>query len=166
MDDLLNNLSNLPNWDDEKFKGTDEKGEEWKTKPLRTASRGLYEQWQHVMVGINSLFVSVEEEDEALKEFWEDQKAMVLADAFQIAVKIQSTATADMYVLQMENAAIIRKNAIFISGQLLSFAYQNLIEMEHAEAVRADIEQFRMLFKTWISHFKKDEFEDDWGIFV
>ena len=166
MDDLLNNLSNIPDWDDDKFKTSEESGESWKTQPLKDASRALYEQWQQVMVGINSLFASVDVEDEASKEFWEDQKMMLLADAYQIAVKIQSTASAEMYVLQMENAAIIRKNAIFISGQLLSFAYQELVEIAHAEAVRADVQQFRLLFRQWISFFKKDEFEDDWGIFV
>ena len=166
MDDILNNLSSLPEWDEDNFKGNEEDGEEWKTAPLKNASRDLYEQWRQVMIGINSLLASAEEDEEAAKDFWAEQKNLLFGDAYQIAVKIQSTVNAGMYVLQMENASIIRKNAIFISGQLLSFAYQGLVEMDHAGAVRADIDSFRQLFKTWIGTFNKDEFDDDWGFFV
>jgi hypothetical protein len=33
-------------------------------------------------------------------------------------------------------------------------------------AIRAEIDEFRELFKYWVSTFVKDAFDDDWGLFV
>ncbi|TAM99318.1 MAG: hypothetical protein EPN39_06890 [Chitinophagaceae bacterium] len=66
----------------------------------------------------------------------------------------------------MENAAIIRKNAQSVASSLLSFMVEGLIEEKYAMAIRVEIDTFRELFKHWISTFVKDEYEDEWGLFV
>ena len=168
MMDILDNMSSLPEWDDDRFNAQEEEddGESWKKQALRESSKALYEQWRQVMTGINALLASDEADRQEVDEFWTEQKRMLLGDAYQIAVKILTCGRAGMYVIQMENAAIVRKNALLIYGQLLSFAFEEKIEMPHAEAVMADIDVFRQLFKAWIATFSKDEFKDDWGFFV
>ncbi len=41
-----------------------------------------------------------------------------------------------------------------------------LMEGTHRLIVREEIDKFRELFKQWAASFKKDEFEDEWGLFI
>jgi hypothetical protein len=66
----------------------------------------------------------------------------------------------------MENAAIIRKNAQLIKSAMLTFNMEGEMEDNYCEAIRAEIDNFRELFKQWIATFQKDEFTDEWGLFV
>jgi hypothetical protein len=34
------------------------------------------------------------------------------------------------------------------------------------QIIRDEIDKFRELFKQWVASFEKDEYEDDWGLFV
>jgi uncharacterized membrane-anchored protein len=66
----------------------------------------------------------------------------------------------------MENAAIIRKNAQFIKISTNSFIVDGVMQPEHRLIIREEIDRFRELFKSWVNSFQKDEFEDEWGLFV
>jgi hypothetical protein len=163
--DIIDNLSQLPEWEDEEF-NEDEGGERWKNAPLRKAAKALYNQWREVMSGLYALLSYAERDPEMPEGFFEDQESMIIGDAMQIAVKVKTSESLDMYVLLMENASIVRKNAIFIQTQISAMALMGAIEESHAEAVRADIDKFRLLFIDWIETFKKDEYEDEWKFFV
>ena len=160
-------LSDLPDWDDDEFKD-EEEGEEWKPNPTRDACKVLYEQWQQVMIVLNGALDSMvieEKEDGFPADYWEDHKAMLLGDAFQIAVKIKSS-EAGLYTIRMENASIIRKNAQFIKSSMLTMISEGVIEKDHGYVIREEIDKFRELFKIWVSTFRKDEYEDEWGLFI
>jgi hypothetical protein len=45
----LDNLSGMPDWDDQFFED-DNEGEEWKPRPTRDAAKAMYEQWKQVMI--------------------------------------------------------------------------------------------------------------------
>lgn len=165
-------LSRMPEWDDDDFHDEDEDGEEWKPKPTRDACKALYQQWQQVMVLLNGALDSMnleenKDEDELSfpAAYWEEHKAMILGDAHQVAVKIKSSETGNMYMLRMENASIIRKNAQFIKSSLLTMMIEGVIEEDHGKVIRGEIDNFRELFKEWVNTFQKDEFEDEWGLF-
>ena len=164
----LDHLSDLPEWDDDEFKDEDEEGEEWKPNPTRDACKVLYKQWQQVMIVLNGALDSMvieEKEDGFPADYWEDHKAMLLGDAFQIAVKIKSS-EAGLYTIRMENASIIRKNAQFIKSSMLTMMSEEVIEKAHGYVIREEIDKFRELFKIWVSIFQKDEYEDEWGLFI
>ena len=112
----IDDLNELPDWDDDGFDDDDE-GESWKPNPPRDACKAMYQQWNTVMMVLKAAFDSLKEpneEDNMLsKEMLEDQIAMLTGDAFQVAVKIKSSETG-LYIIRMENAAIIRKNAQYI----------------------------------------------------
>jgi hypothetical protein len=161
-------LSDLPDWDDDDFKDEDEEGEEWKPNPTKDACRDMYKQWQQVMIVLNGALDSMvieEKEDGFPADYWEDHKAMLLGDAFQIAVKIKSS-EAGLYTIRMENASIIRKNAQFIKSSMLTMMSEGVIEEAHGHVIRDEIDKFRELFKIWVSTFQKDEYEDEWGLFI
>ena len=164
-------ISGLPDWDDDDFRKEGDEGEEWKPNPTKDACRALYEQWKQVMVVLKGAMEStpptVESDtgNEAFpSEYWEDHKRMVMGDALQVAVKIKSS-EAGMYMIRMENASIIRKNAQFIKSSMLTMMSEGAIEEAHGLVIREEIDKFRMLFRHWVSTFKKDEFEDEWGLF-
>jgi hypothetical protein len=164
-------LSDLPEWDDEEFRDQEEEeeGEGWKPNPTREACKALYEQWQQVMIVLNGALDSMtveEKEDGFPADYWEDHKGMLTGDAFQVAVKIKSSESGDMYMLRMENAGIIRKNAQFIKSSMLTMISEGVIEEAHGRVIRDEIDKFRFLFKHWVSTFQKDEFEDEWGLYI
>jgi hypothetical protein len=164
----LDHLSDLPEWDDDEFKDEDDEGEEWKPNPTKDACKKLYQQWQQVMIVLNGALDSMvieEKEDGFPADYWEDHKAMLLGDAYQIAVKIKSS-EAGLYTIRMENASIIRKNAQFIKSSMLTMMSEEVIEKTHGYVIREEIDKFRELFKIWVSTFQKDEYEDEWGLFI
>lgn len=167
MNNIWDNLSDLPEWDDEGFRRIDEEeGDAWRESGAREACKALYNQWREVMAGINGLFAYARQHADMPEGFLHGQKSMILDEARQVAVKVRSSDAAGFYVLQMENAAIIRKSAQFVASQILAMADMGFIEASHAAAVRADIDLFRQLFRAWIGTFEKDDYEDEWGFFV
>ena len=158
-------LNELPEWDDDEFQ--DEEEEEWKPNPTRDLCKAMYQQWNQVMVVLNAAFDCMQEpaEDELhTKEYQEDHKAMLLGDAYEVGLKIRSS-EAGLYIIRMENAAIIRKNAQFIKISTNSLIDEGM-DKEHRQVIRDEIDKFRELFKQWVASFEKDEYTDEWGLFV
>lgn len=164
----FDHISGLPDWEDEDdYRDDDEEGDEWKPKPTTEACKAMYEQWKQVMIVLNGAMETMNTdtgEDSFPAEYWEDHKAMLLGDAYQVAVKIKSS-EAGLYMIRMENACLIRKNAQFIKSSMLTMISEGAIEEAHGMVIRDEIDKFRMLFRHWVSTFERDEFEDEWGLF-
>ncbi|HEX7753730.1 MAG TPA: hypothetical protein VF421_00180 [Niabella sp.] len=163
----IDHLADLPDWDDERLNRYDEEGEEWKPRPTREACKALYVKWQEIVLLLNgALKDSFHSEDETPVSYIADQIRMVLGDAYEVGAKIRSSEVGGIYVLRMENAAIIRKNAQSVASALLSLAAEDAVEEKYAELIRAEIAAFKELFKAWVHTFEKDAFTDDWELFV
>jgi len=162
----LDNLNELPEWNDDEFED-DNLGEEWKTNPTSDLCKAMYKQWNTVVFVLKAAFDSMKEPSEDSlfgKDFIEDQKEMLLGDAYEVAAKIRSSEVG-MYIIRMENAAIIRKHAQFIKISTNGFIEEDLMEAEHRLIIRQEINTFRELFQQWVASFEKDEYEDEWGLF-
>ncbi len=166
----LDHLNDLPEWNDDAFDDEDEDGNEtWKTNPTRDACKALYQQWNQVVMMLNGALDSmniVESEEDFPKEYWMDHKNMLLGDAYETGAKIRSSETGGIYIIRMENASIIRKNAQFIQSAMLSMKAEKILEASYVQAIRDEIDKFKELFKHWVSTFVKDEYEDEWGLFI
>ncbi len=163
----INDLNELPEWDDE-FGDEEEEGEEWKPNPTRDLCKAMYAQWNQVMIVLKAAFDSLNEPGEDAifsREHFEDHKQMILGDAYEVGAKIRSSEVG-LYIIRMENAAIIRKNAQFIKISMNSFIVDDIMEEAHRQIIRDEIDKFRELFKQWVTTFKKDDCEDEWGLFV
>ena len=166
----INNLNELPDWKDDK--DDDEGGESWKTNQTTEACKALYEKWNEVLIMLTGALGTMKEISEDNGEqydetsFVADQKSMALGDAYEVGAKIRSSEAGSLYVLKMENASIIRKNAQFIKSAVLGLMVQGAIDEHHGEAIRDEIDVFRELFIDWVNTFQKDEFVDEWGLYV
>lgn len=93
--------------------------------------QALYLQWKQVMILLTAALNSRNIEtgaDSFTAEMWETQKDMLMGDAYQIAVKIKSSESGNMYLIRMENVSMTRKNAQFIKSSMLPFIAETAIE--------------------------------------
>ncbi len=164
----FDDFSDLPDWDEGLHIFEDEEGEEWKPDHTRIACKALYRQWQQVMFILKGILLPIIEKDETSIEASMDIDTArnLHGDAYIVGVKIRSSEAGNMYVLRMENAAIIRQFAQGIATGLLSFVEEDTADQSHIKVVRGEIDTFRQLFIQWVNTFEKDEFTDDWGLFV
>jgi hypothetical protein len=65
----------------------------------------------------------------------------------------------------MENAALIRFNCRQMREQIGFAVLTNKAEMEHEEVNEEALNKFKELFRARVATFKRDEYEDDWGLF-
>jgi hypothetical protein len=160
-------LSDLPDWEDE-LDLEDDDLEEWKPNPTRTACKVLYKQWQEVMFLLSGVLMHVLEQGELDDdvEFEYDTARTLLCDAYSVATKIRSSEAGNIYILRMENAAMIRRLAQGISSALLLFTEGDVTDISHVKVVRDEIDKFRQFFIAWVNTFERDEYTDQWGLFV
>ena len=165
----LDSLNDLPEWDDERMRSfNEEEGDEWKPNPTLDACKAMYTKWNEIIIMLNGALGELDEDEPGQHDamFLRERKGMILGDAFEVGAKIRSSEAAGIYILRMENAAIIRKNAQYIKTAMLGMSVEDEIEDNYCRVIRDEIDNFRELFKQWIATFKKDEFEDEWGLFV
>ena len=158
-------LHDLPEWEEDQFDVEENEGDEWKYQAKKERAKALYNQWRQVYTLVEGLLSILEPNDETPEEYLEHMKEMIHSDALLVCVKISGAEAGDMYVLRMENASIIRTaaNSVYIS--MSGLRMMEVAEDAHLDAVRAEIDTFREMFKEWVNGFEKDEFEDEWGLF-
>ncbi|MDQ2751557.1 MAG: hypothetical protein M3R72_00875 [Bacteroidota bacterium] len=161
----LDDLNELPEWSKEDDDGD---GEGWKPNPTRELCKAMYKQWNTVLFVLKTAFDSLKQappDSLYTLEYIDETKAMVLGDAYEVGAKIKSSEVG-LYIIRMENAAIIRKNAQFIKISTHHFIEEELMSEEYSKVIRDEIDKFKELFKQWVASFEKDEFEDEWGLFL
>jgi hypothetical protein len=164
----LDELADMPDWNDENFNYDDE-GEEWKPGRTREACKKLYGQWQAVMFllkGILSHYYEKFDSDDIEELILIDVAKNIHGDAHIVGLKIRSSEVGDRYVSRMENAAIVRALAKDIYVELGLFSQKEGMDDDHIMVVRQEIEKFRTLFIEWVNTFEKDDMTDEWGLFV
>lgn len=156
--DLLH-LNPLPEWEDG-FKNID-KDETWKWSEELQIAEALYNQWREVF-GFVSAFAEAlpEEEDETLSA-----RSMIYQNAFVIAPKILSACGDTMYQIKMENAALIRFNCRQMWEQIAFAVLMGNADSEHKKVIEEALNRFKELFRSWVATFKRDDYEDEWGLF-
>lgn len=168
----LDTLSPFPEWENERYDNDD--GDEWKSTLKNERAKKLYNQWIQVYMLVEGLCDSLhpttgnEEESDGMavtQEYLDYLKDMIIADATVIPAKISGAEAGDLYVLRMENAAIIRKAASDVYTQCSGFGMMGVAKEEELDVVKNEIEIFRDCFKEWVAGFEKDEFDDEWGLF-
>ena len=154
----------LPDWENFRISKIED-GEEWKWKIHLDAARSLYEQWrevfQLVMAFSDTLPEAKDEEEMVLST-----KQLIFENAFIIAPKIMSASRDTLYEIKMENAALIRFNCRQMMDQI---GYAVLIanaDQAHKLVIEEALNEFKLRFRHWVSLFEKDEFEDEWGLFI
>jgi len=162
----LDKLNFLPEWEDDKF--DDEEGEAWKTNEIKAAGKALYLKWREVFGLVIAFTENLSDGEFAGEKETHEQSTqrLIYENAMIIAPKIRSASAVDLYVLQMENAAIIRTNARQLMEQVGFSVLMGFADESYKMVIEEAMDEFRELFKNWVSTFKKDDIEDEWGLFT
>lgn len=161
----LDDLNVLPDWNDDDLQ--DEEGEAWKTNETRMAGKALYLKWREVYGLIFAFTENLSEEADENKPETHEQvtQRFIYENAMIIAPKIRSASIVEMYILQMENAAIIRTNARQLMEQVGFAVLMGFADESYKKVIEEAMSEFRLLFKEWVATFQKDYIEDEWGLF-
>jgi len=154
----FDDMDHMPDWDRfNRFK--DDDGDEWKNAPKVERAKNLYNQARQVYK-YAAIFCET-----LTGEMADMSKELIMQNAMMLCPKIVGAEGGDMYILRMENASIIRTNARELEVQVKAAAlFDNCTEADK-NIVIAEISKFRDLFKEWVKHFEKDDFEDEWGLY-
>jgi len=163
----LDKLNFLPPWRDDEF-FDNEDAEDWKRKETRESARALYLKWRELFPLVFAFTENLADEPEEGKVETNEQSTqkLIYENAMIIAPKIMKAAVVNLYVLQMENAAIIRTNARQLMEHISFAVLMGFAEERYKKAIEKGMNEFRLLFRNWVSTFQKDDFEDEWGLFI
>ncbi|WP_152269528.1 hypothetical protein [Agriterribacter humi] len=160
----ITDMHSLPEWDDHRMLQRRYEGEEWKMATQLEAAKNLYNKWRDIFLLVESYCETLQDSKEY--DHAEKNKELIWQNLFIVAPKIIGAAGIDEYVSKMENASIIRNNCRELMEQVNFTAMVGAGEEEYAAAIEREMDIFRELFKTWVATFRKDEYEDEWGLFV
>ncbi|MFD2518015.1 hypothetical protein [Salinimicrobium flavum] len=117
----------------------------------------------HEILNIVERLVDLVAEDDTFLSHVADN---MYADALQLAPKIAGAEGVDLYDIKMENAAIIRKCARDIYVGCNGFLIEDFQDVEYLDLLRAEVEEFRILFAEWVKTFDQWNYIiDRWGLF-
>ena len=153
------NLYTLPEWKDHHLPQEDD-SESWKYIANIEASKNLYNKWREVFYLVMVLSDTLPEDGPASMA-----RELIYANAMIVSPKLISVAGDSLYILQMENASIIRTNCRQLMDQVIFAGLTNSTEKHHEQVIRQAMEEFKNLFRLWVATFRKDDCEDDWGLF-
>lgn len=160
----IDNLSDLPDWDESHF---NEEGEGLKASVTREAGKTLYLKWREIVTMLNgALNFDRPTTGKISDDYITELSQMVLNNAYEVGAKIIGAEAGGMYVIRMQNAAFVREYAQFISSSILLLSTDCIMEDNYAALIREELARFRELFRTWVNSFEKDEFIDEWGLFI
>ncbi|MBE8721192.1 hypothetical protein [Sphingobacterium pedocola] len=149
----------MPEWDRSRFLTEDNDGEEWKLLPQLEAAEKLYEQCREIFRLCRLMGVQ-------MTGLWgEAHRDLIMESICIVGPKIISAETTGLYVTCMENAAVIRYNMGQLRNMLITMDMLDTKAKYYSPHILEEIETFKRLFKVWISFFKKDDWEDEWGLF-
>jgi len=156
---FLDDLNYLPEWDEKHFRF--ERGEEWKHRTALNLARDLYNQWREVF-GLVIAFTETlpEEPDEKITT-----KSLIYESAMMVAPKIMSAAGDTLYMIKMENAALIRFHSQQMMEQVGFAVLAGKADERHKDVIDEALGKFKEIFRQWAATFQKDEYEDEWGLF-
>ena len=104
----------------------------------------------------------IPDDNEILKEI----KSHIMENIMVLQAKLYSAERMKLWDLKMENAAIIRKNARELMVQYHSLKMFGFEDVKYYNMVREQLEEFRILFRDWVSTFNPKHFiVDEWGLF-
>jgi hypothetical protein len=165
MKDIFFNDDSLQDWDD--FDDTPLHDDEQNQCSIanKDACRALYKKWAEIIFMLKGLHM----EDDVLPDNVHHATGtiteLMVADATVVHAKIRGCYNATTYYILMENAAIIRSDAQAVKSRLLALEMMDKSSATHVAILRKEIDEFRFLFRDWVSNFKKDGIEDEWGLF-
>jgi hypothetical protein len=135
--------------------------QEIKQEDERIRNLPLMMKSKQILQLVDSLVETIPDDDMA-----EQCKRVMLDDALTMVTKIAGAESGDLYTLRMENAVFVKLAARNLLTQLSGLSLLGMIEPRYMELLKAEIEEFRLLFIDWMETFDKSkDIPDNWGLF-
>lgn len=138
----------------------EEEARKWETE--LAAAKTLYNQWREVFALV-TLFADTLQVDDDVEEGF--TKRLITENLMVVAPRIMSAAGDTLYMIKMENAAVIRFNCRQMMDQVRYAALTGAADKDHKGVIEEAMQKFQEAFRQWVALFKRDEYEDEWGLF-
>ena len=126
----------------------------------------IYKKAMEILDVVHSLQDAAPQLEGDMGEMLASQLQQMMADAMMIPAKIAGAEGGGLYDLRMENAAIIRKAARELVVGLRGLEMFGWDDQRYFNILRAEAEEFRLLFIDWVAAFDRADFIiDRWGLF-
>lgn len=126
----------------------------------------LYKKAEEIVVIVDSIIDSLPEEE---RDFHEP----VRESAMMLAPKFAGAYDSDMWLLTMQNAAIMRYHAQYVATGTYGFNItgESRVDGRYLELLRKEMQEYQVLFNEWMETVHAlprdpEMDEDDWGVFV
>lgn len=151
------NIGRFINYHDDE--DDDEKSENW--KPVNQFGKALYRKGIDILNLSQTMCDMLPDDEDA-----ESTKHMIMQNAYLIPAKIKGAMAMEYYSLMMENAVIVKVNAMELRTALWACSTMHGIEQQYVDVLRNEIETFRELFINWVTAFDKThDLPDEWHLF-
>lgn len=138
----------------------DDDNESW--KPVNQFGKALYRKSVDILNLAQSLCDMLPEDDDHA----EQTEHMILQNACIIPAKIKGAMAMEYYSLMIENAVIVKVNAVELRTALWACSTMHGIDQKYVDVIREEIEAFRKIFISWIGAFDKtNDLPDEWHLF-
>jgi hypothetical protein len=151
-------------FEDEENLDPRERFQEIKKLPIFIKSQEIAELVRHLVKSVQNTDIKFKRKTE--KEMLQDSLSYLMENSIIIPAKIAGAASADIYDLKMENAAIIRKAARELITGTHALEMFGFKDTEYLDLLRKEVEEFRILFAEWVKTFDPWNYIiDRWGLF-
>ena len=138
----------------------DGKSESW--KPIAKYGKELYRKSIDILNLAQTMCDMLPEDDDHA----DSTKHLIMQNAYLIPAKIKGAVAMEYYSLMIENAVIVKVNAVELKTALWACNTLHGIEQKYVDVIRNEIEAFQKIFINWISSFDKaNDLPDEWHLF-
>lgn len=137
-----------------------------KEEQTRMHNHPLYKQ-SHEILDIVSTII------ESLPEEHRDFHAPMLESAYMLAPKFAGVYNCGDWLLTMQNAALMRYHAAYISTGTYGFNMrgEGEVDQRYVLMLRDEMKTYKKLFNAWMKEVhamerNDDEMDDEWGVFL
>ncbi len=141
-------------------------------KPLRRQAMAIARLAQALISSLPDTAApdEADESDEALNQLLlSNVRGYVLENAWLLSAKLANARSSTDFGHRLEMAVLIKRAACELQTQVsfLASLSHGAIPAEYVAALRAEIEEFRLLFVPWVAAFDPTDHDDDgWGLFA
>ncbi|MEO6347266.1 MAG: hypothetical protein ABIO60_05075 [Aquaticitalea sp.] len=139
--------------------------EQWDKVPVFQKSMNIQKLVDYIVESVEK--TDIDFKDEYRASMVKDNIRYMRENSMIIPAKIAGASDEDqIYDLRMENAAIIRKAARELITDARGIQINGYKDTEYLDLLRAEVEEFRILFAVWVKTFDCWNYIiDRWGLF-
>lgn len=153
----------MTNWGDFDDDFDDKEYErERKEEEKRVANLPIVKKAKDLFVTINAFVETFSDDKDTL-----DLKSSLFNNVAIINAKISGAEAGDLYSIRMENAVLIKVNAVDIKTTAYTLEIMEIGDADYIDIIKNEVDEFRKIFVEWVATFdRNNNMGDEWGIWT